>query len=1606
MSLAAEDRKVDLVQRLANEAKNRVPPEEAESAAHFVWRFFALVAPDDIIYTTFDTLLGIALSLWDYGRERQAGTPKVRLFNPSMEKSGWALEHTIIEVINDDMPFLVDSVTAEINRRERNIHLLLHPVVRVRRDAKGRRVELTETQSAPADAITESYMHLEIDQVSEPGEMDLIRTSIEKVLAEVRVAVNDWRAMRQRLAENIQELEAKKLPMLPEEVEEAKAFLKWLDDGNYIFLGFRRYGFESRAGKDYLPARPDTGLGILRAMRSESTERSDQPLSPEFSTYARRKDLLIITKSNNRSTIHRSVPMDRVGIKRYDDKGDLIGEDRFLGLFTSAAYSRSVREIPMLRLKFKRTLDKAGLDPRSHNGKALVEILETFPRDEFFQITDNDLFDIARGILLLQERHRVALFTRKDVFERFVSCYVFVPRDRYTPDFKERAKQILEEAFEGRETAIYDHVTDSPLARGLFIVRTTGRVPDVDVKRVEAYLAEAARTWSDRLLDALIQHQGEEGGIELHRRYKKAFPMAYSERFSAEAALYDIAHVENVLATGKLVADLYRHRGQEQRQFHFKIIHSGPPVPLSEIMPRLENMGLKVQSEVPYEVQPLGADGPVRIRDFSLSAGGMQDDLRPVKEKFQETFIRVWNHDAENDGFNRLIIGAELEWHEVVVLRAYCKYIRQIGVPLSESYIQQTLANNAAVTRLLLQLFVNNFDPSLGPATRMSGRHAASLGIRSQIEDALNTVTNPDEDRILRLYMMLIEATLRTNYFQGGQAARQSYLSFKLDSQKIAELPAPKPMVEIFVYSPQMEGIHLRAGKVARGGIRWSDRREDFRTEVLGLMKAQNVKNVVIVPMGSKGGFVVKNPSPDRGTFQREGVECYKILLRGMLDLTDNFRGKDVIPPPQVARRDEDDPYLVVAADKGTATFSDIANSISADYKFWLGDAFASGGSAGYDHKAMGITAKGGWEAVKRHFRELGMNIQSEDFTVVGVGDMSGDVFGNAMLLSPHIKLLAAFNHSHIFLDPDPDPRTTLVQRQRLFDERLNWNGYDQKLLSKGGGIYERSLKTIKVSEEVQKRFDLPSKSMTPADLMKAILRANADLLWLGGIGTYVKATSEEHGAARDRANDAQRVNAGELRVRVVGEGANLGFTQKARIEYDLKGGKINTDAIDNSAGVDTSDHEVNIKILLYDAIEHGELRAEDRNKLLAEMTDEVGRLVLRDNYEQTQAISITQTLGESVLDEQARFMRALERAGKLDRALEGLPDDDTVIERHALHIGLTRPENAVLMAYSKIVLYQDLLASDLPDDPLLVEDLVRYFPEPLHQRFRPAIERHRLRREIIATYETNTIINRVRPTFVAQMNEDTGKLPSDVARAFTIIRESFDLRSLWAEIEALDNKLPARIQIEMMIEVGRLLERAIAWLLRSRYEKLDIAAYVAEFRPRIETLAERLHDVLPATLMASLKTRQGELEASGIPSRLAYRVASLGVMSAALDIIRLTRAGRPVDDVARVYFGLGARFGLDRLRAAGGAIAAETPWQKAAVAVVVDDLFNYQSILASRVIGEADGARDPVDVWLASRPRVVERIDQTMTDFRAATTIDLAMLTVASRQLRALVES
>ncbi|MCM2315332.1 MAG: NAD-glutamate dehydrogenase [Thermoanaerobaculia bacterium] len=1615
MASNEEQRKQQLIDSLARQARMRLSQTEATDAEEWVRQYYRLVSPDDMVYTQPETLLGGAMTLWQLAETRKPGEAIVRIFNPSQEREGWTLNHTVVEIANDDMPFLVDSVTAEFSRLDRNVHVVIHPVFSIYRDASGRRVGLARdgvTAPAGATLVQESYMHVEIDQETSEADLASIRKDVASVLEDVRAAVTDWQPMRRRLLEVIEGVVRSHAPTPKDELDESVEFLRWLADNNFVLIGYRRYTFHSEEGKDFLRIVDGSGLGVLRNVRAESKERGVQPFAPEFSAFARNRDLLIVAKANSRSTVHRPVHMDRIGIKYFDEKGNLLGEDRFLGLFTSAAYSRSVHEIPLLRHKAKRTIERAGLGATSHDGKALAQILETLPRDEMFQITEDQLFEIAMGVLQLQERQRIALFVRKDIFERFVSCLVYVPRDRYSSAVRERIRVILEEEFSGPVTAFYTQITDSPLARGHFIVRTApGKVPQFDAKRIEARVANAARTWSDNLRLELVERHGEEKGIEVCKRYGDAFPVAFQERFSAEEAVIDIDGIESLLATGELQIDLYERQLAHGSELRCKLIHGGEVLTLSEMIPHFENMGLKVSLVLPFDVNLPAATTKVHIRDFHLETYGFPIDIEGIRETFREAMRRVWKGEMEDDGFNRLVVQAGLQWHEVVILRAYTKYLRQTGIAFSQQYMEQTATNHPSIAADLVRLFHLKFDPSLTPEQR-----AEAGGIRKQIESGLEGITNADEDRILRRYLNLVDSTLRTNCYQrDAKGERKEYLSFKLDSKQVAELPSPRPMFEIFVYSTRMEGVHLRGGKVARGGIRWSDRREDFRTEVLGLVKAQMVKNVVIVPVGSKGGFVLKRPPAGREEFQREGVECYKTLLRGMLDITDNFAGASVIPPRDVVRLDPDDPYLVVAADKGTATFSDIANGVSKDYGFWLGDAFASGGSVGYDHKKMGITAKGAWEAVKRHFREhgAGIDIQTTDFTCVGVGDMAGDVFGNGMLLSRHTKLVGAFNHMHIFVDPDPDPETSFAERERLFNlPRSSWADYSAGVLSKGGAIFDRKLKSITVSDEVKERFGLESHTLAPNDMIRVMLTADVDLLWLGGIGTYVKASDETQADARDRANDALRVDATELRCKVVGEGANLGCTQRGRIEFSLAGrrtgaGRINTDAIDNSAGVDTSDHEVNIKILVDSLVAAGELSAERRLTLLADMTDEVGRLVLRDNYEQTQAISAAEALGVAALDLQSRYIRSLERAGRLDRAIEGLPDDETLVERRAEGLGLMRSELAILLAYSKIHLYDELLASDAPDDPVLERELVAYFPKPLQKEFRAGIEKHRLRREIIATCVTNAMINRVGPTFLHQMMEETGRSPGDVARAYTIARDAFDLQTLWHAIEALDNKVPAAVQTKMMLEIAGLVERSTLWLLR-RYPVLDTATCIDQFRPRIAALHIALSGVLGEGDWAEVRTRARDIELGGLPTDLALRLASLQKLAAAFDIVRMSLdGGFSAEDVGRVYFALGQRLQLDRLYSAARSGGGDSPWQKAAADALLEDAYACHGRIASKIL-EAGGSNqsDAVTGWLAARPGVMARIDQFIGDLRGVAAMDLAMITVAVRHLRALADS
>ena len=1386
---------------------------------------------------------------------------------------------------------------------------------------------------------------------------------------------------------------------------EDKAFLQWIADDNFTFLGYREYRLESAGGEEELGVLPGSGLGILRE-HGESRSTSFSALPPEVREIAHQPRLLVLTKANARSTVHRPGYLDYLGIKRFDAEGRTIGERRFLGLFTSTAYDASPRTIPLLRLKIDTVVERAGFLPNSHGAKTLYNILEQYPRDELLQISPDELYTISIGILRLGERQRIRLFVRRDAFCRFFSCLIYVPRDTYNTELRERMQGVLMEALNGRTSEFNVQLSESALARIHIVVHTRPNCTVAcDVVDIERRLVLAARRWADELHQALVERCGEERGNLLYGRYASAFPAGYREAYSARAAVGDVELMESLSGPEALAMNLYRPLEAAPGSLRFKALREGQPMPLSVSLPMLEHMGVRVLEERPYEIRREGGSS-IWLHDFGLSRADAEElDIDRLREPFQEAFLAVWRGVAENDDFNRLVLAAQLGWRQAMVLRACAKYMRQAGFTFSQSYIEQTLAAWPVISRQLFDLFAIRHDPA-----GETGREERSTRLEAEIAAALDNVTSLDEDRILRQILAVILAIVRSNYFQRANGEGKPYLSFKLDPHRVPGLPEPRPMFEIFVYSPRVEGVHLRGGRVARGGLRWSDRMEDFRTEVLGLMKAQMVKNTVIVPVGSKGGFVVKNPPAggDRDAVLQEGIACYRTYLHGLLDLTDNLVGGAVVPPAGVVRRDGDDPYLVVAADKGTASFSDYANAVSKEFGFWLGDAFASGGSAGYDHKKMAITARGAWESVKRHFRELGLDTQTQDFTVAGIGDMSGDVFGNGMLLSPHIRLVAAFDHRHIFLDPDPDAAVSFAERQRLFNlPRSSWADYDAALISPGGGVYPRSAKSVSLSPQVRAALGIEAETLTPQELVRAVLLAPVDLLYNGGIGTYVKSQRQSHADVGDRANDAIRVNGCELRCRVVAEGGNLGFTQLGRIEYALQGGRINTDAIDNSAGVDCSDHEVNIKILLNSVIEDGELTEKQRNALLVEMTDEVGRLVLRDNYFQTQVLSIARSRGTQLTDEQMRYMRQLSNAGRLNRRIEYLPFDEEVAERKAAGVGLTVPELAVLLAYHKMELFEALLASDVPEDGYISTALSRYFPQPLRERFPAQVLRHPLRREIIATHVVNSMVNRVGPSFAFRLQEETGAGLPDIVRAYLATREVFGLVPLWQAIEALDNRVADATQTAMILEGLRLIQRGTLWFLHHRDHLRDLAATLAHFSGGVEALAASLHDVVTPPYRDELEENARRFVAQGVPEELAQRVASLEELYSALDVIEVAgETGAPAERVARAYFRLGGELDLHWLGRQIGALPADTHWQGMARAALRDDLSSLARNLAADVLRAGDGVPD-VDAllaaWKSRRTFQYERCRQLFAELRGTSAPDMPMLSVALRELRAL---
>jgi glutamate dehydrogenase len=1587
-----------LIESVCGRVRERLGEDEAPQAEEFVRQYYRRVPPADLAELDPLDLYGAALAHWSFARRREPGTANVRVYNPDFEQHGWQSAHTVVELVTDDMPFLVDSTTMELSGQDAGIHLLIYPVIRVRRDGHGELAAVFPTDAPDEeDTLAESFIHVEIDRVSAASELEGLRERLLTILRQVSAAVEDWPAMRRHAADLVAELHEPRPSLDRDECAEAAALLAWMEDGHFTFLGFAEYELVTHDREDRLRRVAGSGLGILRDP-TNGKPPSESRLSARASALAREPHPLVLTKANSRSTVHRPAYLDYVGVKQLGADGQVVGERRFLGLYTTAAYRAVAGEIPLVRRKVEAIVARAGFASASHAEKALVEILDTYPRDELFQIPEDDLFELAIGILALGERQRVRLFTRRDTLDRFVSCLVFLPRDRFQTRNRERVQRILAEAFDAERVDFELRLSESVLVRIHFTVRLRpGHVPDYNPAEIEARIVEATGSWTDELREALLTEAGEEQGTALYHRYGDAFPVGYRDDWVARSAVVDIRRIEHLAERGQLAVSLYHPLETAAGSLRCKLYRRGEPLTLSDVLPMFESMGLRVRDERPHQVTP--RDGPPTwIYDFGVeyTADG-ELAVDDVRERFQDAFTGVWLGDLESDGFNALVLRAGLDRRDVTVLRAVARYLRQARIAFSERYMEQALIAHPHVAAALVELFRARFDPS--------GDREAADGIARDIEESIDAVDSLDEDRILRSFLAVVRAMLRTNHFQA-----KPYFSFKLDPARVPVLPAPRPRFEIFVYSPRVEGVHLRGGAVARGGLRWSDRREDFRTEILGLMKAQMVKNALIVPVGAKGGFVVKRPPAERERLADEVVACYRTFISGLLDLTDTVRDGRVVPPPDVVRHDGDDPYLVVAADKGTATFSDIANGIAEDYGFWLGDAFASGGSAGYDHKAMGITARSAWESVKRHFRELGIDTQTTGFTVVGIGDMSGDVFGNGMLLSPHIKLVGAFDHRHVFLDPDPDPEAGYAERRRLFElPRSSWDDYDRSLISEGGGVWPRTAKSITISEAAQKALGIAADRLTPAELIRALLRASVDLLWNGGIGTYVKATSETHADVGDKANDAVRIDARELRARVVGEGGNLGLTQRGRVEYALGGGRINTDAIDNAGGVNCSDHEVNIKILLDAVVADGDLTRKQRNRLLADMTDAVAERVLRGSYLQTQALSLARAQAPGMLDVHDRMMRALEQARRLDRELEALPEGDEVTERRAAHAGLMQPELAVLLAYSKITLYAELLDSDLPEDTALTAELAGYFPAPLPGRYADRLEKHRLRREIIATRVTNGIVDRAGITFVFRLQEDTGATSADIARAYAVARDVFDMRRLWADVESLDLEVDATVQIEMLLEARRLVERATRWLLRSGPRPLDIGAEIERFAAGAASVGEALPGVLVPTEREELEARVATLAEQGVPDDLARRVACLSDRFAALDIVGVAGAtGKEIDDVAALHFLVGGRLHLHWLRDQIATLPRENRWQAMARAALRDDLFSLHAELTADVLRGAGAqladADARLEAWIEVNRPLVERCLGILSDIRTGGTFDLTTLPVALRELRNLI--
>ncbi|VAW12904.1 NAD-specific glutamate dehydrogenase, large form [hydrothermal vent metagenome] len=1571
-------------------------------------QFFSTAAVEDLLAFSDDDLAFIADNSLGFLKDRMRGRHKVRVFNPKTVSARDGQPFTVLEIVNDDMPFLVESVLGELAERGLEVQLLMHPIIMVARGPRGNlKHVLAEGEPTGGEGLRESVIHAHIEYIANSAMRKELEAKFVRILDDTRTVVLDWRSMRTRLDQAVTDYQQTPPPVPVDELAETIQFLQWLGQDHFTLLGMREFTYVGDETSGELVEVEGSDLGLMRDPDLKVLRRGREmvTLTPEVREFLMQPAPLIITKANIKSHVHRRTYMDYVGIKQFDAGGALKGELRVVGLFTSAAYTRSVRAIPFLRRKADLVLRLAGFEPSTHSGRALVNILESYPRDELFQIDIDTLVEIALDIQRLTERPRTRVFVRKDKFDRFVSALVYVPRDAYDTEVRKKIGVILCAHYAGRVSAFYPAYPEGTMARVHFIIGSSqGAFPDVDHEALERDIAVAARNWSDNFHSELKARLSPKRAARIFDTYGTGFPKIYEDTFAPQAGIIDAEKMES-LATGSALAPNLWEGGSSEGRLNFRLYHMNAPIALTDRLPILQNMGFRAINERSFEINRKAGGGHecVWLHEIflALESGG-PINFKTAKPLVEEAFLAIWNGKAEDDGYNRLILQINCGWREISVLRGVGKFLQQAGIPFSQDYLAATLYRHHELAKLMLDLFAVRFDPAFSADN--DGRDKEATAIVDKIIAGLDAVTVLDEDRIIRRFVNVLQSMLRTNYYQRGKdGAFRPAIAYKLASSKIEGLPKPHPLVEIFVYSPRIEGVHLRFGKIARGGLRWSDRPQDFRTEVLGLVKAQQVKNAVIVPVGSKGGFFPKHLRADmsREDFIAEGIAAYKIFIGSMLDITDNLSGSRVRPPKDVVRRDSDDPYLVVAADKGTATFSDIANGISVERGFWLGDAFASGGSAGYDHKKMGITARGGWEAVKRHFREVDRDIQSEPFTVIGCGDMSGDVFGNGMLLSKQTKLIAAFDHRDIFIDPDPDPKTSYAERRRLFRrDRSSWKDYKPSLISKGGGVFSRSAKSIRLTAEIKRLTGLAQDSVPPAELISALLKAEVDLLWFGGIGTYIRASDETDAQVGDRANDALRITASQLRAKVIGEGANLGITQAARIEFAKNGGRINTDAIDNSAGVNSSDMEVNIKIALSGAVKDGRLTPKARNTFLATMTDQVAAQVLANNYEQTLCISLAESRGATALEFQIRLMKTLEGRELLDRNVEGLPDDVELAERQSRGEGLTRPEHAVLLAWAKIALFNDLVAGPVPDDAYFVSELISYFPPKMRQPYDADIKTHRLKREIVATVLSNSLINLGGSTMMQRMADETGAGIAAITSAFALARDAFCVADLIAEIDALDNKIANVVQYRLYVGVQNLIRRQTVWFLRSIDAESDLGGQVARFRGGIAATAAAIRKTMDAERRAAYKAETASLVDAGVPRALAQRLALLSDLARAPDIVQVAEdTGRDITDVTRAFFEFGEALGIERLLELSDEVVSGGFYDRLALNRTMEQVSAAQRRFAASALS-APGKNASVAGWLRKNRHAVKNTRSSIDELVSTGGVTLAKLAVASAYL------